>query len=135
MLFFPHQEPPPKPPATVQTVQATQKAQDAADTSGSLVGPPKSLMASAKIDFRKLEERFYVEVVVIEGQAEPMLKMPLNYAVTLPKGMVVWYRQPRSDLKYARMIPFWMSNYHGFTPYNNQTFGGSLWNFPMGWGY
>jgi hypothetical protein len=133
MLFFFHQEPPPKPPATVQVVQAVQKSQDAAATHSSLVGPPKSLMTSTKIDFQKFEKRLYVETVVIEGEAEAMLKKPVNYMVTLPDGRIIWGRHiERPDMKYARMIPFWMDRFYSNAP---QYFGYPVWNFPMGWGY
>jgi hypothetical protein len=91
-------------------------------------------MSDAKIDLKKISERLYVEVVVIEGQAEPMLKKPVNYMVALPDGRIIWHRQQRRDLRYARMIPFWMGGYSGFATYNFG-FGCPMWNFPLGWGY
>ena len=135
MLFLSHQEPPPQPPAAAQIVQKSQEvAALGLRPHGSLVGPPKPLMSGAKIDFKKLAESFYVEVIVIEGQTEPLLKKPFNYMVTLPDGRIIWHRQQRNDLKYARMIPFWMGGYSSFTSYNFG-FGVPLWNFPIGWGY
>jgi len=127
MLFFPHQEPPPKPPAAVQVVQ---KAQDDAAGHGSLVGPPKSLMTGAKLDFRKFDRLLYFEVVVIEGEAETVDKRLATNQLALPSMRFIWSRHGQLDLRLAKMAPFWMTNVYGLG--HNGIRGGY---YPIGWGY
>jgi hypothetical protein len=127
MLFFAHQEPPPIPPAIVQEAAVLDLGPH-----GSHVGPPKSLMLDAKIDFKKFSERSYVEIIVIEGQAEPVDKMPMSNQLSLPiiKTRAIFGR-PMYDSKYNKIVPFWMNNVYGIG-HNIRT---PACYYPVGWGY
>jgi len=117
-----------------------QKAQEPAALGqmphGSLVGPPKPLVPGAKIDFKKFAERLYVEVIVIEGEAEPVDKRLATNQLALSNLRLVWSRYEQMDFKLVRMAPFWMDNVYGIGHNLHGPMGrGGAAYFPIGWGY
>jgi len=114
MLFLLHQEPPPQPPAVAQIVQKSQEtAALGQGPQSSLVGPPKSLMSDAKIDFKKLVEHPYVGAVAIEGQAVSVDERLAANQLELLEVSLIWGRHDRMDWKSTGMVPFWTDNVYG----------------------